>query len=72
MTERKLGVRSRKQAEKPTSWVQEEKNKRENPPRKLIDGERRKNWACGVSNERKNPWRGFGERKASEKTQTGN
>ena len=41
---RKLGVR-RKQAEKPTSWVQEEKNKRENPPRKLIDGERRENWA---------------------------
>ena len=32
-------------SEKPTSWVQEEKNKRENPPRKLIDGERRENWA---------------------------
>ena len=33
---RKLGVRSRMRAEKPTAWAQEEKSKRENPSQKLI------------------------------------
>lgn len=36
VAERKLGVRSGKQAEKPTAWVQIEKSRRENPARKLI------------------------------------
>ncbi len=44
VSERKLGVERKKQAEKTTSWVFEERIKQKNPNRKLIKKFRNGNW----------------------------
>ena len=59
------------QSESDVVTPEEEKSKRENPLRKLIDRLRREKWAWEEESEQKNPRRGCRKRKASEKTHPG-
>ena len=66
--EEKVGAERSRQAEKPTTWGEEERSKPKRPPRKLMVRLRREKWARREIGRRKNPRRGRGKRKTSRKT----